>query len=175
VARSSSGICLQRARQGEVLQKWRNIGQFRRCWAGSQTVGGAPDENCFTMSRTGGMGVKSAPCLKSKRRFRLRPSFPVRRPHGELQEESLDIQGQNRLHTSTPEALYAEGSCNSASSGVEEVSPKGPASSMRMLTYFINRAGQGLSPGRRGELEKAKSLLSKRIQRSRRPTRRKAA
>ena len=50
--------------------KWRNIGQFRRCWCGSQTVGGAPDENCFTMSRTGGMGIKSAPCLKSKRRFR---------------------------------------------------------------------------------------------------------
>src|ERR1019366_10666085 len=72
VARSSSGICLQRARQGEVLQKWRNFGQFRRYWCGSQTVGGAPDENCFTMSRTGGGGVKSAPCLKSKRRFRLK-------------------------------------------------------------------------------------------------------
>src|ERR1035438_1142587 len=66
LARSSSGICLQRARQGEVLQKWRNIGQFRRYWCGSQTVGGAPDENCFTMSQTGGVGVKSAPCLFQK-------------------------------------------------------------------------------------------------------------
>jgi Protein of unknown function (DUF3175) len=36
---------------------------------------------------------------------------------------------------------------------------------MRMLTYFINRAGRGLSSARRRELEKAKALLSKRIER----------
>jgi len=30
-----------------------------------------------------------------------------------------------------------------------------------MLTYFINRAGRGLIPARRAELEKAKGLLSK--------------
>jgi tRNA(adenine34) deaminase len=34
---------------------------------------------------------------------------------------------------------------------------------MRMLTYFINRAGRGLSAGRRAELEKAKALLSQRV------------
>jgi hypothetical protein len=34
---------------------------------------------------------------------------------------------------------------------------------MRMLTYFINRAGHGLSTERRAELEKAKTLLSKRV------------
>ena len=45
----------------------------------------------------------------------------------------------------------------------KRVSPKGPSSGMRMLTYFINRAGKGLSSKRRSELEKAKSLLSKRI------------
>jgi Protein of unknown function (DUF3175) len=45
-----------------------------------------------------------------------------------------------------------------------KVSPKGPGSGMRMLTYFINRAGQGLSASRRAELQKAKKLLSKRIQ-----------
>ena len=28
----------------------------------------------------------------------------------------------------------------------KKVSPKGPASGMRMLTYFINRGGRGLSP-----------------------------
>src|SRR5947207_8499229 len=47
----------------------------------------------------------------------------------------------------------------------KKVSPKGPGSGMRMLTYFINRAGRGLSAARRAELEKAKSLLSKRVQR----------
>jgi hypothetical protein len=46
----------------------------------------------------------------------------------------------------------------------KRVSPKGPASGMRMLTYFINRAGKGLSASRRSELERAKKLLSKRIQ-----------
>jgi hypothetical protein len=36
---------------------------------------------------------------------------------------------------------------------------------MRMLTYYINRAGHNLSATRRAELEKAKSLLSKRVAR----------
>lgn len=43
-----------------------------------------------------------------------------------------------------------------------EVSPKGPGSGMRMLSYYINRAGRNLSPSRRRKLERAKSLLSKR-------------
>ena len=34
---------------------------------------------------------------------------------------------------------------------------------MRMLTYFINRAGKGLSATRKAKLEKAKELLSKRV------------
>lgn len=44
-----------------------------------------------------------------------------------------------------------------------KVSPKGPHCGMRMLNYFINRASRGLSRSRRAELERAKSLLSKRI------------
>ena len=43
------------------------------------------------------------------------------------------------------------------------VSPKGPASGMRMLNYYINRGGKGLSPARKKTLEKAKELLSERI------------
>jgi len=39
------------------------------------------------------------------------------------------------------------------------VSPKGIGSGMRMLTCFINRAGRGLSPKRRAELNKAKGLV----------------
>ncbi len=34
---------------------------------------------------------------------------------------------------------------------------------MRMLTYFINRAGKGLSATRRRELERAKELLHERV------------
>jgi len=57
----------------------------------------------------------------------------------------------------------------------KKVSPKGPGSGMRMLTYFINRAGHGLSAERRTELEEAKSLLSKRVERERKARKRKAA
>jgi tRNA(adenine34) deaminase len=57
----------------------------------------------------------------------------------------------------------------------KKVSPKGPASGMRMLTYFINRGGRGLSATRRTELEKAKSLLSKRMKQAKKPAKNKAA
>ena len=49
----------------------------------------------------------------------------------------------------------------------KKVSPKGPSSGLRMLTYFINRAGRGLSATRRAELERAKRLLSARMKRTR--------
>ena len=49
----------------------------------------------------------------------------------------------------------------------KKVSPKGPASGMRMLTYYINRAGKALSESRKAELEKAKELLSKKVQSAR--------
>ena len=49
----------------------------------------------------------------------------------------------------------------------KRVSPKGPGSGMRMLTYFINRGGRGLSKTRRAELERAKKLLSERVKRAR--------
>lgn len=45
----------------------------------------------------------------------------------------------------------------------KKVSPKGPASGMRMLTFFINRAGRNLSAKRRAVLNRAKSLLSERV------------
>ena len=42
----------------------------------------------------------------------------------------------------------------------KKVSPKGPASGMRMLNFYINRAGKNLSDSRHAALEKAKSILS---------------
>ena len=47
----------------------------------------------------------------------------------------------------------------------KKVSPKGPSSGMRMLTFYINRAGKNLPATRLEELERAKKLLSKRIHR----------
>jgi tRNA(adenine34) deaminase len=39
------------------------------------------------------------------------------------------------------------------------VSPKGIGSAIRMVQFFLNRAGRNLGPGRRRELERAKRLL----------------
>jgi uncharacterized iron-regulated protein len=66
--------------------------------------------------------------------------------------------------THPPAGLFTESAPAIAKAlASKEVSPKGPGSGMRMLTYYINRAGHNLSAERRAELEKAKRLLSKRI------------
>jgi len=77
--------------------------------------------------------------------------------------------------THPPAGLFTrKASAIARSLASKKVSPKGPSSGMRMLNYFINRAGKGLSATRRAELEKAKSLLSKKIERER-TSKRKAA
>jgi Protein of unknown function (DUF3175) len=41
----------------------------------------------------------------------------------------------------------------------EDISPKGTGSAIRMIQFFINRAGKDLPSDRKRELEKAKELL----------------
>ncbi|MGA8428718.1 MAG: DUF3175 domain-containing protein [Candidatus Sulfotelmatobacter sp.] len=68
------------------------------------------------------------------------------------------------VSTFPPEGLFTKSAATIAKSlASKKVSPKGPASGMRMLNYFINRGGRGLSATRRAELEKAKRLLSSKI------------
>ena len=52
----------------------------------------------------------------------------------------------------------------------KDVSPKGLGSGIRMIQYFINRGGKGLSVTRRRELERAKRILQRKAaaQKSRR-------
>jgi uncharacterized protein DUF3175 len=57
----------------------------------------------------------------------------------------------------------------------KKVSPKGPGSGMRMLTFYINRAGHNLSAKRLAELNKAKSLLSQRARKRPKSRKRKGA
>jgi hypothetical protein len=40
-----------------------------------------------------------------------------------------------------------------------EVSPKGIGSGIRMVQFYINRAGKNLSDDRKAELEKAKEIM----------------
>ena len=48
----------------------------------------------------------------------------------------------------------------------KKVSPKGIGSGIRMIQYFINRAGKDLPASRKHELEKAKRILQSQKKRS---------
>ncbi|MGH9667733.1 MAG: DUF3175 domain-containing protein [Bryobacteraceae bacterium] len=74
----------------------------------------------------------------------------------------------NTEATHPPAGLFKKSASSIARAlASRRVSPKGPASGMSMLNYFINRAGRQLTAARRAELEKAKTLLSERIARVR--------
>jgi hypothetical protein len=47
--------------------------------------------------------------------------------------------------------------------GSKKISPKGVGSGIRMIQFFINRAGKNLSPTRKKEMEKAKRILQARV------------
>jgi Protein of unknown function (DUF3175) len=73
----------------------------------------------------------------------------------------------NTDSTHPPEGLFTKDPETIARSlASKQVSPKGPASGMRMLTFFINRAGKNLSATRRAKLQRAKELLSERVKAS---------
>jgi tRNA(adenine34) deaminase len=49
----------------------------------------------------------------------------------------------------------------------KKVSPKGVGSGIKMVQFFINRAGKNLPAERKKELEEAKRLLQERAERDR--------
>jgi tRNA(adenine34) deaminase len=64
------------------------------------------------------------------------------------------------ISTSPPPGLYKKDAKTIARvMATRKVSPKGFGSGIRMVQFYINRAGKNLSPERRHELEKAKRLL----------------
>lgn len=68
------------------------------------------------------------------------------------------------VSTHPPEGLFTKDAETIARSlASKKVSPNGPGSGMRMLSFFVNRAGKGLSAARRRELERAKKLLQERM------------
>jgi tRNA(adenine34) deaminase len=54
----------------------------------------------------------------------------------------------------------------------KKVSPRGIGSGIRMVQFFINRAGKNLPPERRSELERAKRIMQARAEAKIRHTRR---
>jgi hypothetical protein len=83
--------------------------------------------------------------------------------------------GVNTESTYPEEGLFKKDAATIARSlASKKVSPKGPSSGMRMLTFYVNRAGKNLPQSRLKVLERAKELLHERIEKSKDGTRRSA-
>jgi len=64
------------------------------------------------------------------------------------------------VSTKPPKDLFTKDAATIARTMARRsVSPKGAGSGVRMIQFFVNRAGRSLSASRRRELEKAKKLL----------------
>jgi tRNA(adenine34) deaminase len=70
------------------------------------------------------------------------------------------------VSTYPPEGLFTKDAKTIARAmASKKVSPGGIASGIRMVQFFINRAGKSLPAARKRELEKAKVLLKERLKR----------
>ena len=76
-----------------------------------------------------------------------------------------------KVHTDSthpPRGLFTKSASTIARVlATRKVSPKGPQSGMRMLNYYVNRAGRNLPASRKAVLERAKALLTKRLKKGR--------
>ncbi len=73
------------------------------------------------------------------------------------------VRGVKTVSTFPPEGTFTKDAETIAEiMARKEVSPKGIGSGIRMIQYFINRAGKNLAPERKSELEKAKKILQAR-------------
>jgi tRNA(adenine34) deaminase len=81
-----------------------------------------------------------------------------------MAEKKKWVRGVKTVSTFPPKDLFTKDARTIARAmASKKVSPKGIGSGIRMIQFFINRAGKNLSPARKRELEKAKRLLQERI------------
>lgn len=74
------------------------------------------------------------------------------------------VRGVATVSTDPPRGLFTKDAAHIARTlASRRVSPKGVGSGLRMLLFFINRAGRGLTPGRSAELQKAKRLMQRMV------------
>lgn len=77
------------------------------------------------------------------------------------------VKDVKTVSTFPPKEVFTKDARTIARSlGSKKVSPKGLGSGIRMIQYFINRAGKNLSARRRRTLEHAKHLLQVRLKRA---------
>jgi hypothetical protein len=87
-----------------------------------------------------------------------------RRSHGSSHGKRKWSASVDTESTYPQEGLFKKDAATIARSlASKKVSPKGPSSGMRMLTFYVNRAGKNLSKSRLRVLERAKELLHERM------------
>lgn len=70
------------------------------------------------------------------------------------------------VSTYPPEGIFTESAeAIARAMASKKVSPNGIGSGIRMIQFFINRAGKDLAPDRKAELERAKHLLQAKMKR----------
>ena len=76
------------------------------------------------------------------------------------------VRGVTTVSTYPPRGLFNRDAATIARSlASRRVSPRGVGSGLRMLLFYINRGGRGLSATRKAELQKAKRLLQAKLAR----------
>lgn len=77
------------------------------------------------------------------------------------------VQNVKTVSTFPPEGTFNKDAATIARiMAGKKVSPKGIGSGIRMIQYFINRAGKNLPATRKRELEKAKRILQARMRKN---------
>lgn len=78
------------------------------------------------------------------------------------------VRNVKTVSTSPPRGLFTKDAETIATAmASKKVSPKGIGSGIRMIQYFINRAGKDLPSNRKRELEKAKRILQAKAKKDR--------
>jgi hypothetical protein len=79
------------------------------------------------------------------------------------------VKDVKTVSTSPPEGLFTKDAETIARvMATKKVSPGGIGSGIKMIQYFINRGGKGLSATRKKELEKAKHILQEKVHKQQR-------
>lgn len=69
------------------------------------------------------------------------------------------------VSTMPPKGLFTKGAETIAREmAKKKISPKGIGSGIRMIQFFINRAGKDLTPARKRTLERAKRILHQKLE-----------
>jgi tRNA(adenine34) deaminase len=81
-----------------------------------------------------------------------------------MTEKKKWVRGVKTVSTNPPKNLFTKNAKAIARAmASKKVSPKGIGSGIRMIQFFINRAGKDLPAARKRELEKAKRILQAKL------------